>query len=325
MSLPLISVIVPVYGVEQFLDTCVRSIVEQTYRNLEIILVDDGSPDRCPEMCDAWKARDSRIRVVHKQNGGLSSARNAGLDVAQGDYIGFVDSDDYIHERMYELLWDALRSAGKGMACCLSSRVSGDGKQPTVTDTPKKTILGVQETLNAIFYGEAGTSVWRKLYAKPVFDGIRFPEGENNEDYPLIVPTALAAGGMVFVAQSLYCYRVREGSITNVGYLTEGKSDLVNRHLQHMNEQLQAAALPVEKSYGFFAAKNAYYIAITMEKNRDRLSPKVQESLARYRKTMGRYLLHYVGSKHSPLKEKLLFLLVLTGLLSPLYRLLNRK
>ena len=97
-----ISIIVPVYKVEKYLDKCVRSIVEQTYKNLEIILVDDGSPDNCPAMCDEWARKDSRIAVIHKENGGVSSARNAGLAACTGDYVGFVDSDDWIDSGMCE-------------------------------------------------------------------------------------------------------------------------------------------------------------------------------------------------------------------------------
>ena len=103
-SNPKISVIVPVYKVEKYLDKCVESIVNQTYKNLEIILVDDGSPDNCPAMCDEWAEKDERIRVIHKENGGLADARNAGMDIATGDYIGFVDSDDWIEPNMYEVL-----------------------------------------------------------------------------------------------------------------------------------------------------------------------------------------------------------------------------
>lgn len=101
---PLISVIVPVYKVEEYLARCVDSILGQTYRNLEILLVDDGSPDRCGEICEEYAARDTRIRVIHKENGGLSSARNAAIDVAQGEYLGFVDSDDWIEPETYEAL-----------------------------------------------------------------------------------------------------------------------------------------------------------------------------------------------------------------------------
>lgn len=111
----LISIIVPVYKVEKYLDKCVESIVEQTYKNLEIILVDDGSPDNCPAMCDEWAKKDSRIKVIHKKNGGLSSARNAGLDGCTGDYIYFLDSDDYIADNCIEMLFNAIVSDGSDM------------------------------------------------------------------------------------------------------------------------------------------------------------------------------------------------------------------
>lgn len=112
----MISVIVPVYKVEPYLDRCVRSIVEQTYTDLEIILVDDGSPDNCPAMCDAWAEKDNRIKVIHKQNGGLSDARNAGMDIASGDYLGFVDSDDWIAAEMYQVLYDMLQRDSSDIA-----------------------------------------------------------------------------------------------------------------------------------------------------------------------------------------------------------------
>ena len=115
---PLISVIVPVYKAEKYLDKCVQSIVNQTYKNLEIILVDDGSPDNCPEMCDEWAKKDSRIKVIHKENGGVSSARNAGLDNSFGDYIGFVDSDDFIENDFYECLYDNLVENGADISFC---------------------------------------------------------------------------------------------------------------------------------------------------------------------------------------------------------------
>ena len=106
----LISVIIPIYNVEAYLDECIASVIAQTYSNLEIILVDDGSPDNCPQMCDEWAAKDSRIRVIHKENGGLSDARNAGIDIATGEYIAFVDSDDWIVPEMYEKMLAALKT-----------------------------------------------------------------------------------------------------------------------------------------------------------------------------------------------------------------------
>ena len=118
MENPCISVIVPVYKVEQHLDKCIQSIVQQTLSSLEILLVDDGSPDRCPEICDKWAARDSRIRVIHKDNGGLSDARNAGIESACGEYIMFVDSDDYIAEQACERLLEYARSEEAELVCC---------------------------------------------------------------------------------------------------------------------------------------------------------------------------------------------------------------
>ena len=112
----MISVIVPVYNVAAYLDRCVKSIVNQTYADLEIILVDDGSPDQCGTMCDNWAMKDKRIKVVHKENGGLSDARNAGIEVASGDYIGFVDSDDWIEPDMYQDLLEAVEREGAELA-----------------------------------------------------------------------------------------------------------------------------------------------------------------------------------------------------------------
>lgn len=117
-SQPKISVIVPVYKVENFLDRCVESIVGQTYENLEIILVDDGSPDNCPAMCDKWAEKDGRIKVIHKENGGVSSARNAALDIVSGDYICFVDSDDWIDPGMYEFLYKNSQKYDADISCC---------------------------------------------------------------------------------------------------------------------------------------------------------------------------------------------------------------
>lgn len=108
MKRKLISIIIPVYKTEQYLKRCVDSVLNQTYQELECILVDDGSPDEAGKICDEYKKKDARIKVIHKENGGLSSARNAGLDIAKGDYIGFVDSDDFIHPQMYEMLVDVL-------------------------------------------------------------------------------------------------------------------------------------------------------------------------------------------------------------------------
>ena len=114
----IISTIIPIYKVEKYLQTCIESVVNQTIKDLEIILVDDGSPDYCPEICDAWAQKDSRIKVIHKENGGLSDARNAGLDIAQGEYISFVDSDDWIAPNMYEIMLEVIEKEHADICAC---------------------------------------------------------------------------------------------------------------------------------------------------------------------------------------------------------------
>ena len=182
----MISIIVPIYKVEKYLDECVASLINQTYRDLEIILVDDGSPDRCPQMCDEWAKKDNRIKVVHKKNGGLSSARNAGLKVASGEYIGFVDSDDYVDTAMYQ---DLMRVMQKDERIMVVS-------SPIVRDVDGKIVpyrVGTYEYKDGetmsfsqymkMFLGlRMDATVWNKLYRRE-FIQILFREGRNNEDY----------------------------------------------------------------------------------------------------------------------------------------------
>ena len=160
-----VSVIVPVYKVEKYLDKCMESIVNQTYKNIEIILVDDGSPDECPKMCDEWAKKDDRIRVIHKENGGLSDARNVGMDMSTGEYIGFVDSDDIISIEMYKTLVELLEQSDSDMSACQESRFEDKGS-PVFTIDNKVTIVDDNsEALRDIINSELVLSfVWNKLY-----------------------------------------------------------------------------------------------------------------------------------------------------------------
>lgn len=170
---PLLSIIVPVYKAENHLDRCVESILSQTYGNIELILVDDGSPDACPSMCDSWAKRDWRVRVIHKKNNGASSARNAGLDMASGEYIGFVDADDFAEPDMYEtLMKNALENNADRSGCGYfdSSRPNGN---------PSGEKVGVLCDKNAIVaYSACGkhNNVWRSVYSAKAIGKIRFDE-----------------------------------------------------------------------------------------------------------------------------------------------------
>ena len=216
---PLISIIVPVYKVEQYLDECVQSIRNQTYTNLEIILVDDGSPDRCPEMCDDYAKQDSRIKVIHKNNGGLSSARNAGLEVMSGDYFGFVDSDDYIENQMYEILLKHIDESTQISSCCIYQIEEKGNISPLIPFCEHNTYYRGISFLESFIHNQFHPSVCYRLYSSKNFGHLRFKEGRIAEDllYSFIVGLEMAIHNysMVRVPYFGYYYRYVETSIVN--------------------------------------------------------------------------------------------------------------
>ena len=215
-----ISVIVPVYKVEPWLDRCVESIVNQTYQNLEIILVDDGSPDNCPAMCDAWAAKDSRIKVIHKENGGLSSARNAGMAAATGAYIGFVDSDDWVDERMYQRLYEAMINTESDIASCGARRVWLDGKPAKELRAVNRDCVFEQEAAMEALITAKGLvqTVWNKLYRRDVAQDVLFPDGLLYEDEFWTWQVIARAKRIVTLKESYYSYLQRDGSIMGKGF-----------------------------------------------------------------------------------------------------------
>lgn len=214
-----ISVIVPVYKVEPYLDRCVSSIVNQTYKNLEIILVDDGSPDRCGAMCDAWAARDSRIRVIHKENGGLSDARNAGMAVATGELLGFVDSDDWIAPDMYRQLYERMAEDASDIAACGVEMVWEDGRPPRRLTKEGDCVLDAGEAMRAVIEESwLKQPVWYKLYKTAPVRDIPFPVGKYHEDVFWTYQAVGAANQVSVVDQIGYYYLQRSGSIMGEGY-----------------------------------------------------------------------------------------------------------
>lgn len=210
---PLLSIIVPVYDVERYLPKCMDSILAQTFTDFELILVDDGSPDNCPALCDAAAAKDARIRVIHQKNGGLSAARNAGLDAARGAWIGFVDSDDYIAPEMYEAMYHAVQSTGADLALCDYAEVDEAGApcQSMHIRLEKKDFTGRDLLKNAT--DSTIQPAWNKLYRRDVFAQLRYPEGKLNEDLFLIPEICLNTQKAVVVPKALYYYVQRGGSI----------------------------------------------------------------------------------------------------------------
>lgn len=214
----LISVIVPVYKVEPYLDRCIRSIVDQTYRNLEIILVDDGSPDRCGEMCDAWAAKDSRIRVIHKENGGAGLARNVAMDMASGIFLSFIDSDDYIAPQMYEHLI-GLMEEDVDIAECELLETAGD-------EAPLDTPAGARVltcTAGKAMAHHIRDRIFRqtppnKLYRRATVGDIRFPVGNRIDDEFFTYRVIARCRRLAHSDRRMYAYRQQPGSVMHLSF-----------------------------------------------------------------------------------------------------------
>lgn len=215
----LISVIVPVYKVEDCLNKCVRSIAEQTYPNLEIILVDDGSPDGCGAMCDAWAERDSRIKVVHKENGGLSDARNAGMKIASGSLISFIDSDDWIEPVFLQTLLEAMERQNAQIAECAVELVDESGKVLRLRQTAKVPVADKIDGLRRLILEDGiYQTVWNKLYRREVLEGIFFEKGKYHEDDFWTYQVFDRMDRLAVVERPMYYYLQRSGSIMGAGY-----------------------------------------------------------------------------------------------------------
>lgn len=231
----MISVIVPVYNVEKYLDKCVESIVNQTYKELEIILVDDGSTDNCPAMCDEWAKKDSRIKVIHKENGGLSNARNVGLDFAKGEYITFVDSDDYLFNQSLEKMLKALEEYEADIS--MVSSISVDHKGNVLSEN----IL----LRNAVYFGEEiveefviplNTSVWNKMFRSNCIDNYKFPSGKvHGEDLVFFTQLIGQKTKLVTTDYIGYCYKKNPNSITTSGFSTKRFDEVACKDIAYEN------------------------------------------------------------------------------------------
>jgi len=216
MPQPLVSIIVPIYKVEPYLRRCLNSIVNQTYTNLEIILVDDGSPDGCPQICDEYAAKDKRIVVIHKKNGGLSDARNAGLDICKGEYISFVDSDDWVADVYIEALLNSVSENNADMAIANFLRTNQFYKLSIPNyDEVKAQILQPVQAVKKLWTTEEiiFVTAWAKLAKTSLYNNIRFPKGLIHEDEYTSYKLLYESSKTVFLDIPLYCYFQREDSI----------------------------------------------------------------------------------------------------------------
>lgn len=232
---PRISIIVPVYKIERYLRQCVDSILVQTYTNLEVILVNDGSPDNCGKIIDEYSLKDRRIIAIHKENGGISDARNAGIEVATGQYLGFIDSDDWIEPDMIELLYNNLIAQNADISLCSFTFSYVNFERP-LCDKRQLFILDSDQAIIQCLAGNAFTvASWGKLYKREIFSSIRYPIDKQYEDAFIIVDVMTEARVIVGDSIPKYHYRMRGSSTTNNNSSSMDFSRLMNIVEAHEN------------------------------------------------------------------------------------------
>lgn len=291
----LISVIVPVYKVEAYLDRCVQSIVDQTYTNLEIILVDDGSPDRCPQMCDEWAKRDSRIHVIHKENGGLSDARNAGMQAASGTYIAFVDSDDWIGHAFVENLYTAAAENDCDVVGCAFQMTDQSDCEEIAPDAKLLRIVNRDTAVGDLIDDRIRQVVWNKLYKREIIQNIPFAKGKLHEDefwsYQVLAQTNRYAE----IDYIGYYYYQRAESIMGKSYslkrldaleAKENRQVYLQRHLPALADQGQINLFFSCMYYGQMVLKylnhedrKAAFIRLNKVSRAWRLSPEQKKTM----------------------------------------------
>lgn len=278
-----VSVIIPVYKVEKFLTRCVESVLSQTYANLEVILVDDGSPDKCGEMCEMFASRDNRIKVIHKLNGGLSSARNAGLNIASGDYITFVDSDDCIHFRMIEWMVRQLEQSNSDFVSSGLLRFQSKVPEEAQVSDIRFSELKRESFIEHLYpdnFGRISVTACGKLYRKRIFSKLRFPEGVIHEDLHLYLQILQMCNVISVADHELYYYYYNSESIMQSDYLTYdrfGEFTVREQHIsffQHMG--LQEQAFYAANDYLTFFMRNYFAVMLRYPQRRDAMEPHIK-------------------------------------------------
>lgn len=214
----LISIIVPVYNVEKYLEKCINSLISQTYSNIEIILVDDGSTDSSSQIIDDYAKKDFRIKVIHKKNGGQSEARNVGINISHGKYITFVDSDDYISIDYIEYLYCLLKKYNGDISIC-SVKVVNENNNKSRKEETRVEIYNKQQAFENLLYSQGiEVAVYAKMYEKSYFDNIEFPVGQKYEDIAIIYKLMDKANKIIYGNKECYFYLTRKGSTSKSGF-----------------------------------------------------------------------------------------------------------
>lgn len=311
----LISVIIPVYKVEEYLDRCVKSIQKQTYENLEIILVDDGSPDNCGKMCDEYAKEDSRIKVIHKENGGLSDARNAGIEIATGNYIAFVDSDDFVSHDYIEYMYKMIIENDVKLAI---SGIMNIWKNTPITEGIHTTaqVLTPKETFeNFLFAKGIEISAYGKLYHKSLWEEIRFPKGKVYEDTAIMYKIIEQAQKIVYGDKQCYYYIARVGSISKQQGFNKNEEDYIvhtNQMLKFIEEKYPELQTAIHR-FDVYAKFRILRMLIHTNPRDKQMEKEYVKSIKKYRKEV-------FFCNQTPKRDKLAIIFLSLGL--PIFKLM---
>lgn len=309
-----ISVVVPVYNVEQYLSKCIESILNQTYRNIEIILVDDGSTDQSGKICEEFKEKDERIKVIHKGNGGLSDARNAGIEVAEGQYYSFVDSDDYLECDALESMLEAVATTNSEIAICNIMRFYDDGTTSEFYNPVNEKEMWED---NKRFDSLKQPSVCNKLFESKIFENIRFPYGKFYEDTYVYHELLYRANSVTLTGKTGYWYLARKDSIL-------GRPTYTDRYFDFVEAVYQRAKFLVDRRvqpYGDEACLSLYAALANAEKNIEK-SKENREKISKvraYYREMYAYIMRQNNEYNMKQKVRLIMLRYFPKIHSKLY------
>lgn len=315
-----ISVIVPVYNVEEYLSRCVDSILAQTHSNLEVILVDDGAKDASGVICDGYAAKDPRVKVIHKKNGGLSSARNRGLEAAGGEYIAFVDSDDWIEPDAYAHLLHIMDKYDVKLVCGGRYDVDGDTGEKTVGLCPaREEVISAEELAGRIFLWDGcDSSACDKLYHRTLLENFRYPEGKVCEDVPVTYRIVLAAERVAVSDKPFYNYFHRSGSISTAAAITE-KTFHFSRHTEEIYPYIRQHYPAIENQARYLRVRSLSHILLLLEQAEKDTRKQFSVEYRHARKELKKHTGFILKSPYFGKKEKITNLLLNLGL----YRMLR--
>lgn len=252
---PIVSVVVPIYEVAEYLERCIESIVKQSYTNLEVILVDDGAPDECAIICDDWAVKDNRITVIHQMNGGLSNARNHGMISLSGEYVGFIDSDDYVSEDFFEILLNTALKHNSDIVECSVAKFYESGGFEGIKDDSSVIDYSAVDGLSALIdENPFHQHVWNKLYKAEVVHGINFEVGKLNEDEFWTYQVFGRAKQVSRINKTLYYYFQRESSIMGQSYSLRRLDGLEGRWQRHLYIKKNYPSLTLQSKINFFGS-----------------------------------------------------------------------